>query len=107
MIGENMWSEEHEQAFIARVGVGYTLLQHNPATIDNRNFRIVFCVQNSRGVRRYFDKSVDAVSLMRESKFQPCNIAVMPILPCGEYHSMPIERLAVLIEERLKEGKNV
>lgn len=102
MIGDNMWSIEHEQAFIARVGTGYTLQQHNPATIDRRNYRIVFCVQNARGIRRYFDKSIDAVSLMRESQFQPCEIAVMPILPCGEYHTMPINELAILIEKELK-----
>jgi hypothetical protein len=101
---EGMWSEEHENAFIARVGAGYTLIQKNPATIDSRNFRHVFCVVNSRGKRKFFDNSKDALALARESQFQPCRIEDMPILPCGEYHTMPIKDLVILIMQKLSEG---
>jgi len=98
---KDMWSEEAEADFIRRNPNGFKSFFYNPATIDNKGFRHVFCVENARGVRKYFDKSEDALALARTAKFTPCHLYDMPILPRWEYHTMDIDSLALLIENKL------
>ena len=72
-----------------------------PATIDRNGFRHVWCVENSRGARRYFNSSKDAIELEKTSQYQPCRIVQMPIYPRWEWHDTPIAELAKLIEIEL------
>jgi len=95
--------DEHERAFLERFGEGYTLQIPNNATIDKEGHRHVFMVENSRGIRKYFDQSEYALALARTSKFTPCKLYQIPILPRWSYHTTPIDRLSLMIETKLRD----
>lgn len=67
-------------------------------TIDRLGRRVVFRVINSRGAKRHFDKSVEAVKFAREAVNQPTRMIVIPVLPSYSYWSTPLMELVKLIE---------
>lgn len=101
----DIWDIEHEKAFVERgIPNGFSLPK-NKACIDKNGYRHVFCVQNARGVRLYFDSSKDAFELANTSQFQPCRLIEIPVYPRWEYHYNDIEDMAFLIESEIKAGR--
>lgn len=64
--------------------------------------RFVFCVVNSLGMTRYFDKQYDAVQFARDAVHQPTRIIQMPIMPKGYHLTTSLDKLIPLIEKSLE-----
>lgn len=72
-------------------------------TIDRLGRRIIFRVTNSRGAKRHFNSSHEAIKFGREAINQPTHITILLILPEYSYWATPLTELVKLIKENLTE----
>lgn len=98
------WENEQIERLTRLYPQGIGRYMRRDHTISSDGHRIVYCVENARGIRKYFNQSEDALALVRESKFKPCRIEQIPVLPQYEYWQTPIKELATLIEDAIRKG---